>query len=86
MLLPSAIWRALLRFRQGARLDAPVFASAATVDTCTVPRAGVELAVSPRWLRQAHANHVLDRGAPIHLVQATLGLACRCQPVVATDA
>ncbi|MGA2715426.1 MAG: site-specific integrase [Bryobacteraceae bacterium] len=25
------------------------------------------------WLRHAHASHALDRGAPIHLVQATLG-------------
>jgi integrase/recombinase XerD len=38
-------------------------------------RAGVELAVSPHWLRHAHASHALDRGAPIHLVQATLGHA-----------
>lgn len=35
--------------------------------------AGIALAVSPHWLRHAHATHALDRGAPIHLVQATLG-------------
>jgi integrase/recombinase XerD len=29
--------------------------------------------VSCHWLRHAHASHALDRGAPIHLVQATLG-------------
>lgn len=29
--------------------------------------------VSPHWLRHAHASHSLDRGAPIHLVQQTLG-------------
>jgi site-specific recombinase XerC len=29
--------------------------------------------VSPHWLRHAHATHALERGAPIHLVQATLG-------------
>jgi hypothetical protein len=29
--------------------------------------------VSPHWLRHAHASHALDHGAPIHLVQATLG-------------
>jgi integrase/recombinase XerD len=28
-----------------------------------------------RRLRHAHASHALDRGAPIHLVQATLGHA-----------
>ena len=37
--------------------------------------AGIELAVSPHWFRHAHASHALDRGAPIHLVQATLGHA-----------
>ena len=29
--------------------------------------------VSPHWLRHAHASHAMDRGAKIHLVQATLG-------------
>jgi integrase/recombinase XerD len=38
-------------------------------------RAGIELPVSPHWFRHAHASHALDRGAPIHLVQATLGHA-----------
>jgi site-specific recombinase XerD len=38
-------------------------------------RAGIELQVSPHWFRHAHASHALDRGAPIHLVQATLGHA-----------
>ena len=36
-------------------------------------RAGIDVPVSPHWLRHAHASHALDRGAPIHLVQATLG-------------
>jgi hypothetical protein len=35
--------------------------------------AGVADAVSPHWLRHAHTSHALDHGAPIHLVQATLG-------------
>ena len=29
--------------------------------------------VSPHWLRHAHASHALDNGAPISLVQQTLG-------------
>lgn len=37
--------------------------------------AGIDANVSPHWLRHAHASHALDRGAPIHLVQATLGHA-----------
>ncbi len=36
-------------------------------------RAGVELPVSPRWLRHFHAVHALNHGASLHLVQATLG-------------
>ena len=38
-------------------------------------RAGLKNAseVSPHWLRHAHASHTTDRGAKIHLVQATLG-------------
>lgn len=32
-------------------------------------------AVSCHWLRHSHASHALDRGAPAHLVQATLGHA-----------
>lgn len=35
--------------------------------------AGLEMGVSPHWLRHSHASHALDRGAPIHLVQASLG-------------
>ena len=37
--------------------------------------AGLEQKVSPHWMRHAHASHALDRSAPIHLVQATLGHA-----------
>ncbi len=36
-------------------------------------RSGIQGKVSPHWLRHAHASHSLDRGAPIHLVQQTLG-------------
>jgi integrase/recombinase XerD len=36
-------------------------------------KAELALPVSPHWLRHAHASHALDRGAPIHLVQQTLG-------------
>ena len=32
-------------------------------------------AVSPHWLRHAHASHAMDRGAPVHLVKETLGHA-----------
>jgi site-specific recombinase XerD len=66
-----------------AGLDAPVFASRSgkplersrvsriVKDACQ--RAGIDADVSPHRLRHAHASHALDRGAPIHLVQATMG-------------
>ena len=45
---------------------------------CSAPRwwrAGLRAGVSPHWLRHAHATHALERAAPIHTVQATLGHA-----------
>jgi integrase/recombinase XerD len=36
-------------------------------------RAGLPRAVSAHYLRHAHVSHALDRGAPAHLVQATVG-------------
>ena len=36
-------------------------------------RAGITGKVSPHALRHAHASHSLERGAKLHLVQATLG-------------
>ena len=38
-------------------------------------RAGIAAAPSPHWMRHACASHSLDRGAPVHLVQQTLGHA-----------
>jgi len=38
-------------------------------------RIGSGSAVSPHWLRHAHASHALDAGARVHLVQQTLGHA-----------
>ena len=37
--------------------------------------AGLDCKVSPHWLRHAAATHALDRGAPVHVVQQTLGHA-----------
>lgn len=84
VLLPTPIWRELLRFRQGAGLDSPVFASRRRgghlhptaierIVRKAAQRAGLELDVSPHWLRHSHATHALERGAPVHLVAATLG-------------
>jgi integrase/recombinase XerD len=38
-------------------------------------RAGIESNVSPHWLRHSHASHAIARGAPLPLVQRTLGHA-----------
>jgi site-specific recombinase XerD len=80
--LQSSTWRNLSSFRGTASADAPVFVSrkGGHLDASAVhrivkaaaERAGIDPAMSAHWLRHAHASHALERGAPIHLVQATL--------------
>jgi len=87
--LPESVWQLLVGLRsKTATLSDPVFLSrkersggflqpvaVLRVVRAAANRAGIELPVSPHWFRHAHASHALDRGAPIHLVQATLGHA-----------
>jgi len=85
--LPAAVWKQLSQLRGEADGgDQPVFRSRKKGGGLTpvgvlrivrqaARRAGMDVAVSPHWLRHAHASHALDHGAPIHLVQATLGHA-----------
>jgi integrase/recombinase XerD len=40
-----------------------------------VQRADLPREISAHWFRHAHASHALDRGAPVHVVQSTLGHA-----------
>jgi site-specific recombinase XerD len=85
VLLSASTWAALGELRGEAGPAEPVFRSrkggplgaeqVLRIVRRAARRAGVEGAVSPHWLRHAHASHALDRGAPIHLVQATLGHA-----------
>lgn len=85
VLLPTGVWRELALLRGEAGPDDPVFLSRKggcldpsqvhRVVKAAVARAGLPPEVSAHWLRHAHASHALDRGAPIHLVQATLGHA-----------
>ena len=90
VLIPTAVWRDLeglkARYCVPPNRMAPVFPSRKggnALDPSQVMRivrqaarnAGLDAQVSPHWLRHAHASHSLDRGAPIHLVQATLGHA-----------
>lgn len=86
VLLSVDTWKELSSIRGAAGPDSPVFPSrkgaghlhpsqAWRIVKSAVARAGIDAGVSPHWLRHAHASHALDRGAPIHLVQATLGHA-----------
>jgi integrase/recombinase XerD len=86
ILLKPKIWQQLLSIRGEAKAVDSVFRSrkgGGALDTSQVRRivytaakkAGLEQKVSPHWMRHAHASHALDRSAPIHLVQATLGHA-----------
>jgi integrase/recombinase XerD len=81
ILLPAAMWREL------ASADSPgdslIFPGrrgrplhSTTIERIVLAaarRAGLSQQVSPHWLRHSHATHALERGAPIHLVAATLG-------------
>jgi integrase/recombinase XerD len=88
--LPPSVWQLLLTLRpKDPDPSDPVFRSrkqtknrgflqpiaVLRVVRSAAKRAGIALPVSPHWFRHAHASHALDRGAPIHLVQATLGHA-----------
>jgi integrase/recombinase XerD len=89
ILLPSSVWAKLVVLRGEANDHEPVFRSrkrGALMPTQVwrivvkaAQRADIPKEVSTHWLRHAHASHALDRGAPIHLVQGTLG-----HPSVAT--
>jgi site-specific recombinase XerD len=84
VLLSAETWAELITLKGEG--DDPVFASrkgkghlhpsqVKRIVQVAAARAGIEAPVSPHWLRHAHASHALDRGAPIHLVQTTLGHA-----------
>jgi integrase/recombinase XerD len=86
ILLKPKFWQQLLSIRGEAGPVNPIFQSrkgGGHLDTSQVRRivyaavkkAGLEQKISPHWMRHAHASHALDRSAPIHLVQSTLGHA-----------
>jgi len=86
VLLKQSMWDQLIALKGGAESDRPIFASrrgGGPLDPSQVRRivyaaaekAGFDRKISPHWMRHAHASHALDRSAPIHLVQATLGHA-----------
>ena len=81
VLMPVSVWNRVEALRDQSRLDGPVFLSrkgkqlhpthVRRIVRRAARRAGITKPVSPHWLRHAHCSHALDRGAPIHLVQAT---------------
>ena len=85
ILIPQQTWNALMKIKRTSCDEEPVFRSRKKghLTTCQIWRivkaaakkAGLKDTVSCHWLRHSHASHALDRRAPIHLVQATLGHA-----------
>ncbi len=86
VLLKPKVWQQLHALQGEAKAVDAVFRSrrgGGALDVSQVRRivyaaakkAGLEQKISPHWMRHAHASHALDRRAPIHLVQATLGHA-----------
>lgn len=85
--LPFHVWNEVMQMRGDALSGDAVFCSRVGDDkgrhldrtqvysivAAAAKRAGIEACVSPHWLRHSHASHSLEHGAPIYLVQATLG-------------
>jgi len=69
-LRPPAAVGPVFRSRRGGPLDV---SQIRRIVYAAARRAGLGRPVSPHWMRHAHASHALDHGAPIHLVQQTLG-------------
>lgn len=83
VLIPPSAWSELESLRGDSGLDEPVFVSKKRGHLTAshvwrlvreaAKRAGIKGDVSPHWLRHCNASHALDRGAPLHLVQQSLG-------------
>ncbi|NDJ26171.1 tyrosine-type recombinase/integrase [Nostoc sp. B(2019)] len=83
VVIPKSIYQELVAQRSNNSPDAPVFVSRKggaigerrirkiVADAAT--RAEISGNVSPHWLRHSHATHSVERGAPVQLLQATLG-------------
>jgi integrase/recombinase XerD len=85
ILLTAPIWQRLAALKGAAAADDPVFSSRKSgfltrvqvhrIVKLAVKRAKLPPTVAAHHLRHAHASHSLDRGAPVHVVQSTLGHA-----------
>ena len=85
VLLPEALSKQLLALHGDVGDNDPVFQTRSgkpltprgvhAIVKRIAKAAGITGAVSPHWLRHAHASHALDHGATLAEVQATLGHA-----------
>lgn len=84
VLIPAGLWEKLISTRAGDEnfiFPSPRDESkhlSATQAWRIVQAVGMKAIgkrVSPHWFRHAHASHAIDRGAPVSLVQQTLGHA-----------
>lgn len=87
VLLPAGVWQEICQLRGDACSRSAVFCSREggeegrhldrtqvyRIVAASAKRAGIQFKVGPHHLRHSHASHSLEHGAPIHLVQATLG-------------
>ena len=83
IMISKRLYGQMSRLRGEAGPDAPVFPSKTgkpldqpavfRIIRAATKRAGIELGVSPHWLRHCCASNSLDNGAPISLVKEQLG-------------
>lgn len=83
ILIPANVWWRLIAIRGEAGMHASIFVSrkggslhpsqVLRVVKKAAARAGIAANVVVHTFRHCHASHALERGAPIHLVQSTLG-------------
>lgn len=85
ILLPAPLYDRICALRGAAGDDAPVFRSRKggalrarqvhDIIKSSAKRARLSPKISAHYLRHSHCSHALDRGAPVHVVQQTLGHA-----------
>ncbi len=84
VLIPQSVWADIQGLHSSPGPDTPVFLSRKKgqpvsrvsiwrIVRAAAKRAGIQKEVSPHFMRHSCASHSLDRGAPIHVVQSTLG-------------
>ena len=85
VLLPAQLWQRVDALRRNSGPEDSVFLSRQggsiqprqvhRIVKLAAKRAGLPVSISTHWLRHAHVSHALNRGAPVHVVRATVGHA-----------